>query len=135
MPAVREAFGEDEATVLEAAGCRLVLGDGYLAGITEDVIFRTPGLHPFTPELAAAYDALDARLHPDGVRNQAEERVAARVASRELSALDRRWELSPESKLGSFNLRAYKPVYLFPVFWTSKRNDFPASLNPQNNGV
>ena len=26
----REAFGEDEATVLEAAGCRLVLGDGYL---------------------------------------------------------------------------------------------------------
>ena len=50
----REAFGEDEAAALEAAGCRLVLGDGYLAGITEDVIFRTPGLHPFTPELAAA---------------------------------------------------------------------------------
>ena len=41
----REAFGEDEAAALEAAGCRLVLGDGYLAGITEDVIFRTPGLH------------------------------------------------------------------------------------------
>ena len=50
----REEFGEDEAAALEAAGCRLVLGDGYLAGITEDVIFRTPGLHPFTPELAAA---------------------------------------------------------------------------------
>ena len=50
----REALGEDEAAALEAAGCRLVLGDGYLAGITEDVIFRTPGLHPFTPELAAA---------------------------------------------------------------------------------
>ena len=50
----REAFGEDEAAALEAAGCRLVLGEDYLAGITEGVIFRTPGLHPFTPELAAA---------------------------------------------------------------------------------
>ena len=50
----REAFGEGEAAVLEAAGCRLVLGEDYLAGITEDVIFRTPGLHPLTPELAAA---------------------------------------------------------------------------------
>ena len=49
-----EAFGEGEAAVLEAAGCRLVLGEDYLAGITEDVIFRTPGLHPLTPELAAA---------------------------------------------------------------------------------
>ena len=47
----REALGEDEAAALEAAGCRLVLGDG--THITEDD-FRTPGLHPFTPELAAA---------------------------------------------------------------------------------
>lgn len=50
----REALGEDETASLEAAGCRLVLGEAYLANITEDVIFRTPGLHPFTPELAAA---------------------------------------------------------------------------------
>ncbi len=48
------------------------------------------------------------------------------------SLLDSRWELAKDSKLGTFQLRAYKPVYLFPVFWTSKRNDFPASLNPQN---
>lgn len=83
-------------------------------------------------ELAAAYDALDARLHPDGVRNQAEERVAASIASRELSALDRRWELSPESKLGSFNLRAYKPVYLLPLAWSSRPNRSPQSPNPDN---
>ncbi len=83
-------------------------------------------------ELAAAYDALDARLHPDGVRNQAEERVAASIASRELSALDRRWELSPESKLGSFNLRAYKPVYLLPLAWSSRPNRLPQSPNPEN---
>ena len=50
----RDRFGEEEAAALENAGCRLVLGEAYLAGLTEDVIFRTPGLHPFTPELAAA---------------------------------------------------------------------------------
>lgn len=50
----RDCFGEEEAAALENVGCRLVLGEDYLAGLTEDVIFRTPGLHPFTPELAGA---------------------------------------------------------------------------------
>ena len=49
-----EAFGADAARALTAAGCRLRLGPDYLGELTEDVIFRTPGLHPFTPELAAA---------------------------------------------------------------------------------
>jgi len=31
---------------LERAGCRLRLGPDYLEGLTQDVIFRTPGLHP-----------------------------------------------------------------------------------------
>lgn len=31
---------------LEAAGCALRLGPAYLAGLDQDVIFRTPGLHP-----------------------------------------------------------------------------------------
>ena len=43
------------------------------------------------------------------------------------SMLDSRWELAKDSKLGLFNLRAYKPVYLFPVFWTSRPNTLPAS--------
>lgn len=43
------------------------------------------------------------------------------------SMLDSRWELAKDSKLGLFNLRAYKPVYLFPVFWTSRPNLRPAS--------
>ena len=43
------------------------------------------------------------------------------------SMLDSRWELAKDSKLGLFNLRAYKPVYLFPVFWTSRTNTMPAS--------
>ena len=48
------------------------------------------------------------------------------------SLLDSRWELAKDSKLGTFQLRAYKPIYLFPVFWTDKRNDFPSSANPSN---
>ncbi len=49
------------------------------------------------------------------------------------SLLDRRWELAKDSKLGPFQLRAYKPVYLFPAFWTSKKNETPRSPNPNNN--
>ena len=49
-----------------------------------------------------------------------------------VSLLDRRWELSEESKLGVWNIRAYQPVYLLPLFWTSDKNEFPSSPNPQN---
>ena len=34
------------ADELEAMGCRFRLGENYLDGLSEDVIFRTPGLHP-----------------------------------------------------------------------------------------
>lgn len=42
------------AEELEEKGCRLRLGDGYLRDLTEDVIFRTPGMRPDLPELTAA---------------------------------------------------------------------------------
>jgi len=48
------------------------------------------------------------------------------------SLLDQRWELARDSKLGTFNLRAYKPVYLLPMFWTSAVNQTPYSPNPSN---
>ena len=51
----REALGP-LAEELEAAGARLALGDGYLQDLTEDVIFRTPGMRPDLPELQAAVD-------------------------------------------------------------------------------
>ena len=41
----RAALGEIAAE-LEAIGCKLRLGEDYLNGLCEDVIFRTPGLHP-----------------------------------------------------------------------------------------
>jgi len=48
------------------------------------------------------------------------------------SLLDSRWELAEDSKLGPFQLRAYKPVYLLPAFWTSDKNTTPQSPNPNN---
>ena len=39
---------------LEAAGCHLQLGEGYLQGLKQDVIFRTPGMRPDLPELVEA---------------------------------------------------------------------------------
>jgi len=44
------------AAELEAKGCRLQLGEGYLRDLTEDVIFRTPGMRPDLPELTAAVE-------------------------------------------------------------------------------
>ncbi len=41
----REAFGA-LAGELEGKGCRLILGEDYLEHLDQDVIFRTPGLHP-----------------------------------------------------------------------------------------
>ena len=49
-----------------------------------------------------------------------------------VSMLDARWELSEQSKLGTWNIRGYQPVYLMPVFWTSDKNVRPFSENPQN---
>ncbi len=48
------------------------------------------------------------------------------------SLLDSRWELAQESKLGTFSIRGYKPVYLLPVFYTSSVNDHPTSPSPDH---
>ena len=48
------------------------------------------------------------------------------------SLLDSRWELARDSKLGTFQLRAYKPVYLMPAVWTDDKNQLPQSPNPNN---
>ena len=48
------------------------------------------------------------------------------------SLLDKRWELSTASKLGTWNIRAHQPVYLMPGFWTSDKNERPSSPNDNN---
>lgn len=41
---------------LEKKGCKLQLGENYLQGLHQDIIFRTPGLRPDVPELLAAIE-------------------------------------------------------------------------------
>ena len=48
----REQMGQ-QAEELERRGCTLHLGEDYLKGLDANVIFRTPGLRPDVPEIAA----------------------------------------------------------------------------------
>lgn len=42
-----------EVLDLEAAGCKLSVGDGYLDELDAELVFRTPGMHPGNPVLNA----------------------------------------------------------------------------------
>ncbi len=42
---------DDEVLELEKQGCKLRVGEGYLEGVTADVVFRTPGMHPGNPAI------------------------------------------------------------------------------------
>ena len=42
-----------EVLELENAGCKLSLGEGYLDGLEAELVFRTPGMHPDNPGIAA----------------------------------------------------------------------------------
>ena len=44
---------EEEVLELEKLGCKLHVGDRYLAGVEADVVFRTPGMHPGNPAIQA----------------------------------------------------------------------------------
>ena len=58
--------------------------------------------------------------------------TASSPEQKAVSLLDSRWELSPDSKLGTFNVRAYKPITVMPFFASSNQNDQPSSPNPSN---
>ncbi|WP_313919468.1 phospholipase A [Tahibacter sp.] len=59
-----------------------------------------------------------------------EGRSATRTPDRSL--LDSRWELDADSKLGAFNIRGYKPLYVLPFFHTSNINASPTSPSPNH---
>ena len=44
---------DQEVLELEQAGCQLHLGEGYLDDLDADIAFRTPGMHPDIPGIAA----------------------------------------------------------------------------------
>ncbi len=48
----RESF-DAELQELEALGCNMKVGEGYLDGLSADIVFRTPGMHPNIPALQA----------------------------------------------------------------------------------
>lgn len=50
----------------------------------------------------------------------------------QLSWFDRRWELDPASKQGTFQVKPYKPVYLLPLYFNNTPNKRPSSPNPLN---
>lgn len=50
----KEKFGDLYQTLTDM-GVKVILGEDYLQNITEDVIFRTPGMKYFTPELTDAH--------------------------------------------------------------------------------
>lgn len=85
-----------------------------------------------------AREASPRRRHPDRVEqtqriDDVHRNEPGRLAGTSAdSMLDRRWELDPESKLGVFNLRAHRPIYILPVFWNPDPNRQPTSDNPAN---
>ena len=105
-----------------------------------DKIFKTATAAPqvLVSEQRAALDIQKANVEPETLKDkitQTAENLFAIHGDKidpNTSLLDRRWELSEDSKLGTWNIRANQPVYLLPAFWTSKKNEFPQSPNPQN---
>lgn len=112
-----------------------------------DSLFKAPTIIPTqaqtdaAPEVAAAVAVVEPNEtnKPVSLKDKVVQKVsdlhvlgAAPKFDPNVSLLDRRWELSEESKLGVWNIRAYQPVYLLPAFWTSDKNEFPSSPNPNN---
>ena len=48
---------EGDTARIEAVGATLICGNGYLEGLSGDVIFRSPGFRPDLPEIRAAVEA------------------------------------------------------------------------------
>ncbi|MDM1247605.1 phospholipase A [Acinetobacter sichuanensis] len=89
-------------------------------------------------EQRAAKELQVVKEEPQGLKAKIEDKVenlfsvhGAKIDPNS-SLLDKRWELSPDSKLGTWNIRAHQPVYLLPAYWSSNKNEFPHSPNPQN---
>ena len=101
-----------------------------------DQLFKpvTPTASLVSEREAAKALAMAPLTLTEKVRNKAEEVVPVKAPeiNPSSSLLDQRWELSPQSKLGTWNLREYQPVYLLPVFSTTDKNERPTSPNPDN---
>ncbi|MDY6488676.1 phospholipase A [Acinetobacter faecalis] len=99
-----------------------------------DALFKVPttDVQPLVSEREAALSlSSETDSFEDKIKNNVVA-VEAATFTPNTSLLDSRWELSPESKLGTWQVRAYQPVYVLPAFWTSKKHEQPTSGNSQN---
>lgn len=105
-----------------------------------DTLFKVPEANktPLLSEREAANELTPKSNKPETLKEKISHGVSNIFAVEgpkidpNSSLLDKRWELSTDSKLGTWNIRAHQPVYLLPAFWTSDRNEFPQSPNPNN---
>lgn len=86
---------------------------------------------------SATTDKTTAKTH---IFNRERKALAARNAHIKSdkprpSLLDSRWELDPDSKLGVFTIRGYKPVYVMPAFYMTRVNQTPQSPAPGHDVV
>ncbi|WP_445116009.1 phospholipase A [Acinetobacter sp. WZC-1] len=114
-------------TGLESNADRLACYDGLFRTAATPGTVEVPA--QAMPESATEPETLKAKI------SQKVENLFSSESSKidpNTSLLDRRWELSADSKLGTWNVRAHQPVYFMPVFWTNSKNELPHSPNPVN---
>lgn len=110
-----------------------------------DAIFRPVSVQPESLSISeqATSEAINVKTAEQQQEQPTTQKIAETIRNYDLfgaapqfdpttSLLDQRWELSEKSKLGTWQLRAYQPVYLLPAMWTSDKNETPYSPNPQN---
>jgi phospholipase A1 len=113
---------------LDIRACTVIVSDAQRLACYDHATHR---------DLSDAQKEADAKIRTAGVFAQAHSDARTDASPPDdgtppRSLLNSRWELAPESKLGTFNLRSFQPVYVMPVFATSKQNNQPHSPNPNN---
>lgn len=105
-----------------------------------DTLFKPPveDRPSLVSERQAAEELVEAKAEPKNLTEKIGQAVGhvfsldAPKIDPNTSLLDKRWELGADSKLGTWNIRAHQPIYLLPAYWTSDKNEFPESPNPNN---
>jgi phospholipase A1 len=123
VPALAVDTGVEACASIEIDAARLACYDAAMRRTRPD---------PESADAAAAEAAASLAEPPSLFRRDAPAAASMQAAAAIANAgqgslLDSRWELARGSKLGIFNFRAYKPVYLFPLFATSDVNERPFS--------
>jgi phospholipase A1/A2 len=123
-----ESTGEPRS----AEACVAIEIDAERLACYDGVLGHTPAS---TEQADKAAQAAEAELSEETADEEADDIQVLReeiANAGKGSLLDGRWELAQDSKLGTFEIRSYKPVYLLPAFWTSDVNETPTSPNPDN---